>query len=400
MGGKAPAATVVAGAGVAAQADEPVPQEPPSHMGVAPEAAAADEVTSHPDAVEAPAGTGAVALAAGPASQAPSEPVESRKERMGCLRDALLVALGSLLGAILALGLLFYVNGTIDFGQHERVKLLDSSVDTLARQNEDLQSRLQQYGAGMDEVKANAEADAQRIAALKAQADGAEAAAQTAAATAVQELDQRLAESEAKIAAQGVVIEDVVQGNAELRSRLDEANTQISGLEEGAARLEQTTLDLEKLVAGAPGGQATPSAPTGILPGPAAAGSGQTAGRTIAGTPALAAFPPAAPIPAPRSGQGHLFGVVWADANGNGLPDAGEDAVSGVRIVLRDATAEEIDNTVTGADGRYLFADIDPNTYEVVVFLSRALSQVPPHTVSVTVTNDEAVEVNVDSLAP
>ena len=397
MGGREPVSIKAVGAAATALAGDTDPQAPPMELAsAAGETVAADEVVAQPAAGAPPVGTGAVALAAEPASLAQSEPVESRSEGMGCLRDALLVGLGSLLGAILALGFLFYVNGTIDFGQHERVKLLDSSIDTLQRQNDDLQSQLQQQVAGLDEVKANAAADAQRIAALKAQTDGAETAAQTAA----QELDKRLAQTEAKTAAQGVAINKVVQGNAEIRSRLDEANIQITGLQDGAARLEQATQDLQTLVSGALRGQPTPSVPTSILPGSAAAGSGQTTGRSIAGTPALAAFPPSAPIPAPRSGQGHLFGVVWADGNGNGIPDAGEQAISGVRIVLRSATAEELASTVTGADGRYLFADLDPNTYEVVAFIPRTLAPTRPHTVSLTVGSDEAVEVNLDSLAP
>ncbi len=401
MGGRAPASIEAVGAAATVLAEDTHPQAPPTELAsAAGETVAADEVVIPPAAGETLVETAAVALAAEPASPAQSEPVESRTEGMGCLRDALLVGLGSLLGAILALGLLFYVNGTIDFGQHERVKLLDSSIDTLQRQNDDLQSQLQQHVAGLDEVKANAAADAQRIAALKAQTDGAQTAAQTAA----QELDKRLAQTEAKTAAQGVAIDEVVQGSAEIRSRLDEANTQITGLQDGAARLEQAAQDLQTLVSGALRdalrGQPTPSVPTNILPGSAAAGAGQTSGRSIAGTPALAAFPPSAPIPAPRSGQGHLFGVVWADSNGNGLPDAGEEAISGVRIVLRSATAEELASTVTGADGRYLFADLDPNTYNVVAFIPRTLAPSRPHTVSVTVGNDEAVEVNLDSLAP
>ena len=59
------------------------------------------------DAVEAPEPASALAANAG----------ERPARNMGCVRDALLVALGALGGAMLALALLFYVNGTLDFGQ-------------------------------------------------------------------------------------------------------------------------------------------------------------------------------------------------------------------------------------------------------------------------------------------
>ena len=403
-GAAAPIGTVAA-AGETMAADEvaapTVGDEPPvaiAAVAVAAESKPPVAIAAVAVAAESkpPVAIAAVALAAEPAPPAPSEPADGRTERMGWLRDALLVGLGSLLGALLALAILFYVNGTLDYGQHERVKLLDSSIDTLQRQEDDLQSQLQQNAAGLDDVKANAAADAQRIAALKAQTDGAE----TAARTAVQELDKRLAQTEAKMAVQAAAIDEVVQGNTEMGARLDEANTQITGLQDGAARLEQAAQDLQALVSGALSGQAGPAVPSIILPGSAAAGSGQTSGRSTVSTPALAAFPSAAPIPAPRSGQGHLFGVVWADDNGNGLPDSGEEAISGVRIVLRGATAAELASTVTGADGRYLFADLDPNTYEVVAFSARTLAPARPRTVSVTVGSDEAVEVNLEGLAP
>jgi hypothetical protein len=321
-----------------------------------------------------------------PATVVSSETMESQAGRMGCLRDGLLVGLGSLFGAILALGLLFYVNGTIDFGQHERVKLLDSTIATLEQQNDDLKGQLQQHSAGLDEVKANAAADAQRIAALKAQSD--------AAQTATHELETRLAQAEAKTAALDASMGEVVQGNADLRSQLDEATTQIAGLQDGAARMEQAARDLQTQVSGALSGR--PATPPGVtIPG-----FSQIGKQTIANTPALEAFPPATPIPAPRSGQGHLYGVVWADRNGNGIPDAGEEAISDVRIVLRSSTATELASTVTGADGRYLFADIDPNPYGLVAFIPSPLSSAQARTVSVIVGSDEAVEVNLNSLAP
>ena len=64
---------------------------------------------------------------------------------------------------------------------------------------------------------------------------------------------------------------------------------------------------------------------------------------------------------------------VWFDADRDGIQDADEPAVAGVRVQLfaadvnGDATGTAISSTITDADGEYYF-DADPNTRYVVVF--------------------------------
>ncbi len=327
-----------------------------------------------------------------PAAVAVTGKGERHARNMGCVRDALLVALGALGGSMLALAVLFYVNGTLDFGQAERIKLIESGTATIEQQMGDLSGHLRQQATAMDQVKADAAADAQRIAALKAQSD----AVQTAAS----DLDRRLAQAETKSAAQDAAIAGAVQTAGELRSQLDAANAQIATLQESANRLQQTAQDLQAQLAGAatvqpavtPGVSSTPEAMA-----PASPTSGQSA---ILMTPALQAFPSAIPIAAPRSGQGHLFGVIWADGNGNGQPDAGEEPIPGARVILRSPLGADLATSVTGADGRYLFADLDPNLYGLAVFIPSPLSSAQARTIAVTVGSDKAVEVNVNSLAP
>jgi hypothetical protein len=62
---------------------------------------------------------------------------------------------------------------------------------------------------------------------------------------------------------------------------------------------------------------------------------------------------------------------VWKDTNGNGLADIGEtDAGAGIKLVLKDATGKELDNTITDAAGRYLFTNLAEGSYQVCVAAS------------------------------
>ncbi len=57
---------------------------------------------------------------------------------------------------------------------------------------------------------------------------------------------------------------------------------------------------------------------------------------------------------------------VWYDNNKNGIQDAGETGVNGVRVILRDTTGNEIARTTTDSAGNYLFNNLSPGSYVVV----------------------------------
>jgi protocatechuate 3,4-dioxygenase beta subunit len=60
-----------------------------------------------------------------------------------------------------------------------------------------------------------------------------------------------------------------------------------------------------------------------------------------------------------------IGGRVHAERDGDCVPDPGEPLLAGVTIYLLDASGFRIDSTVTGADGRYLFAGLKPGAYGV-----------------------------------
>ena len=61
---------------------------------------------------------------------------------------------------------------------------------------------------------------------------------------------------------------------------------------------------------------------------------------------------------------------VWNDLDGDGIQDAGEPGIAGVavRLVGQDGMGNAIDlSTTTGGDGRYLFVDVPPGEYTVMM---------------------------------
>jgi len=61
---------------------------------------------------------------------------------------------------------------------------------------------------------------------------------------------------------------------------------------------------------------------------------------------------------------GEIGNFVWHDANGNGLQDSGEPGIAGVPVALSGAASA---NTVTDANGAYLFTGLYAGNYTVTV---------------------------------
>ena len=70
---------------------------------------------------------------------------------------------------------------------------------------------------------------------------------------------------------------------------------------------------------------------------------------------------PAAPPPE----EGSISGFLWLDANADGTYDSGEAALGSypVHLYLESDTANIVETVTTGADGHYIFENLEPNTY-------------------------------------
>ena len=69
--------------------------------------------------------------------------------------------------------------------------------------------------------------------------------------------------------------------------------------------------------------------------------------------------------PVASSTTGSITGIVWNDANGNGLNDNNESVLPGWAVVLQNATGTVLTSTTTNAQGEYTFGDLDVADYIV-----------------------------------
>lgn len=85
----------------------------------------------------------------------------------------------------------------------------------------------------------------------------------------------------------------------------------------------------------------------------------------LLGVPPLA--PPSASAAAlpPAAGAGVINGLIWRDANADGVNDASETGYSGVSVQLLDSTGTVVRSTTTDASGIYSFASLTGGPYTV-----------------------------------
>jgi protocatechuate 3,4-dioxygenase beta subunit len=74
----------------------------------------------------------------------------------------------------------------------------------------------------------------------------------------------------------------------------------------------------------------------------------------------------------PAANVGGLGNFVWNDLDGDGIQDANEPGVAGVRAILFNSAGNPVDTVFTDANGGYLFTNITPGTYTV------GFSNLPP----------------------
>ena len=95
-------------------------------------------------------------------------------------------------------------------------------------------------------------------------------------------------------------------------------------------------------------------------------------------------------MPAP---SGSISGLVYSDANGNGVRDAGEGGVAGVTVQLLNASGAVIGEKVT-ADGAYAFTGLVGGSYTVQESVLPGSVATSPQQVAVTLADTEAKTVN------
>ncbi|MCK7513020.1 MAG: IPTL-CTERM sorting domain-containing protein [Desulfobacterales bacterium] len=104
------------------------------------------------------------------------------------------------------------------------------------------------------------------------------------------------------------------------------------------------------------------------------------------GATATVSFGDQQPVPA----TGSITGLVFYDINGNGVQDAGEPALPGVTITLRNSANAVVATTTTDANGNYSFANLPPGQYTVSQTVPPGFVGSTNTTVPVTVTPEGA----------
>lgn len=73
--------------------------------------------------------------------------------------------------------------------------------------------------------------------------------------------------------------------------------------------------------------------------------------------------------------EGVVSGVVYEDANGNGIMDGGEKGVPGAKVTLLSfPDEEELQSLVSGPDGEYSFDVVPPGEYQLQITFPSGLT--------------------------
>ncbi len=94
-----------------------------------------------------------------------------------------------------------------------------------------------------------------------------------------------------------------------------------------------------------------------------------------------------------------IHGLVYTDANLNGVPDTGEIPLTPVKVDLIDTTGTIIATTTTGTDGKYRFINLPPGVFSVVETNPGGYASTTLDRVSVTLSSGTDAEVNFGDVA-
>ena len=324
------------------------------------------------------------------------------QKMFGCLRDILLVLISIILGALLALTLLLGLNGTLFLNDREKTAALEVKLATLE--------------GNQDALAKQQEAQKAAIATAEARWQDVDARAQS-----LEDEQQRLSDQAIALQAQTNAIsqtaESAQQDVATVQDRLNGVQNRVAGLDETVTTMQddvehvkKTAARFDRFVQGliALISEVAPEElrATETISTPIASPTPVTE-PVITVTPAptqeptiLQLFPPQQPIPTPASGSGVIYGLAWLDANNDGAPEADETALSGVHIFLQDERGNPLLSMVTGIDGRFVFINIPPGDYQLLVRPAAGDPLIVPDPQPVTVLPDKQVEINIALTRP
>lgn len=305
----------------------------------------------------------------------------ARDHTWGCLRDVLMMFVSILLGAILALGILLAINGTLSLNEREKTTLLETEHHTLQSRQEKLQqqvaaldARTQAIDQRLQAAEAARQADQTVIATLQAQTE--------AMGQATDALQQQVSDAEAA--------RDALADHVEvLGEDVSEIQGSVASFEEEAARFDQFMQGLFTLIADLVPTQAATTPQATATPQPPQAPTPEAL------TPSVSEMmPPARALPRPNPGHSIIAGVIWVDVNNDGIANADDRPLPGVWVSLADTNGKVLLSMVTGSDGHFVFLNVTPGEYLVTITPVDGLTPATASQQIVIIKADSTVEVD------
>lgn len=74
-----------------------------------------------------------------------------------------------------------------------------------------------------------------------------------------------------------------------------------------------------------------------------------------------------AKVEIPLTRTQNLIGSIYKDLNQNGTPEMTESGLTGITVILSDNNGNEIDRTVSGENGSFIFYQLEPEIYQVKI---------------------------------
>ncbi len=329
----------------------------------------------------------------------------------GCLRSLGLVLLATLLGAALALALLFVVNGTLRWSAQQEVVALKNNVAALQRSSQALEAQVATMQGGLTGARSDLGNLQDGLATLGDNLGslqegfaklGGDVEGLQGTVAVLPKLQEDLTAAQAQVAALEAAAAALTTAMDTVQENLGALTEQVDEVAASAERSDSFLTALRDVLNNiygeaptttvvTPTGVLTPTVPltvtqtitpaavlTPTLPItttptltatlPITATPVVTATVAVTATPGVTATVPPleAATPTPAAAQPSIRGVVFIDANRNGRLDPGEMGLAGVRVALRRPNQTDLQVVTTDLRGAYAFYDLPPGRYMVI----------------------------------
>lgn len=337
----------------------------------------------------------------------------SNQKMLGCLRNVLLVLISIILATVFTLSILLALNSTLFLNDREKTTYLEVALSALQSKQKALEQQVAQQGSALTDTQAQLQTLDQQVQEL--------AARQQKQADDLAALQARSGDLEQAVRTADENTTAVQSQQETLAAKLAGLDEQITTIQENTAEFEKTAARFDKFVQGmvaliadiAPEetgpsparGAATPATPSPSASPAASEPMTLTVTPVITETPiaeqsTMERFPPARPLPTPASERGVIYGLVWLDANENGVADAEETALPGIRVLLKDNAGAALLNMITGVDGRFAFINVPAGAYQLHIILPKNSDLTASAPKTITVAANESLEVNLGLTQP